>query len=176
MTTPLLPEVRNGVDGQEGVMANILAQAPFAPNPNLVASPDFWLTLGSIVIAIVLGVVVILRVRRWSDRQFHESDGRETSSSFHEMYEDGELTEEEYKGILHRLAKKKEGALVKTVPPSLQQFQAMHEQGTLSDKEYIKILTNFVEKGGAVNQENQAKLTGESVKPEDENRTTPEVS
>jgi hypothetical protein len=78
-----------------------------------------FLWTGVLAVVIIAGAMVIARVDRWRKRQMETGD--ETPAhigSFREMFENGELSREEYDEVLRRMAAKAaaKGKLVTPLP------------------------------------------------------------
>ena len=71
----------------------------------VVQSVNFWLTIGLLMTILLGGAVVLSLTERWRKRQAQPTrGGLGELSLYREMYEDGELDEEEYRVIRDRLA------------------------------------------------------------------------
>ena len=80
-------------------------------------SPDLWWSTGVLFAVLIIAAATLSFVARWRDRSMRNSQDETTSIvSFKTMYENGELSEEEYKAIRDRIAKKKEAAQVRIDP------------------------------------------------------------
>lgn len=92
------------------LFADVLPPPPPPPgkaNPFL--NPEFLVTVGSLVGALFLGAIVFSLVDRWRKRDAtatSERDSIESLTSFRAMFDNGELTREEYDKILDRVAAK----------------------------------------------------------------------
>lgn len=76
-------------------------------NPFL--NPEFLVTVGLLVGALLLGAIVFAFVDRWRKRDAVATGGRESTeslTSFRAMFDNGELTREEYEKIRDRVAAK----------------------------------------------------------------------
>lgn len=88
-----------------------IAQQPLPPAAapaNKAQAREDLIVNGAIVGAIFIGLAIIFSaVRYWSRRQIEDCDSPAMSlSSFREMYENGELSEEEYEQIRNKMATK----------------------------------------------------------------------
>jgi len=75
---------------------------------DLLQNTDFlWLT-GALVATLLVGAFVLSRVERWRKRQLSDSPASdvETFSSYRAMYENGELSKEEYDRIKAKEARR----------------------------------------------------------------------
>ncbi len=92
------------------LFADVLPPPPPPPgkaNPFL--NPEFLVTVGLLVGALLLGAVVFAVVDRWRKRDATAAAGRESTeslTSFRAMFDNGELTREEYEKIRDRVAAK----------------------------------------------------------------------
>ncbi len=91
----------------------LLADVPPPPPPqanakaNPFLNPDFLLTVGLLVGALLVGAIAFALVDRWRKRQADPGSARESTeslTSFRAMYESGELSKEEYERIRNRVA------------------------------------------------------------------------
>jgi hypothetical protein len=77
-----------------------------------------FLWTGVLAVVIIAGALVIARVDRWRKRQMESGDDAPTHiGSFREMFDNGELSREEYDEVLRRMAAKA-GAKGKVAAPS----------------------------------------------------------
>jgi len=73
----------------------------------LTKEESLFLWTGVLAVVIIVGAMIIARVDRWRKRQMEAGD--ETPAhigSFRAMFEKGELSREEYDGVLRRIAAK----------------------------------------------------------------------
>jgi hypothetical protein len=76
-----------------------------------------FLWTGVLAVVIIAGALVIARVDRWRKRQMEAGDETPTHiGSFREMFDNGEISREEYDEVLRRMAAKA-NAKVKVVTP-----------------------------------------------------------
>ncbi|MGL6094649.1 MAG: hypothetical protein ACRC7O_02460 [Fimbriiglobus sp.] len=86
-----------------GLFAAGQAAPPKAANP--LQDIDFMLATGLLVGTLLAGALAVSLVDRWRKKQLAgKADEPLSLSSFREMYEDGELTEEEYKRVRKKMA------------------------------------------------------------------------
>ena len=84
---------------------------------DVVQSVNFWLTIGLLMTILLGGAVVLSLTERWRKRQAQPTrGGLGELSLYREMYEDGELDEEEYRAIRDRLAAELKGRPPAPVP------------------------------------------------------------
>ncbi len=77
---------------------------------DIVQSVNFWLTIGLLMAILLGGAVALSLVERWRKRQAEPArEGIGGLSLYRQMYEDGELDEEEYRVIRDRFAKRLKG-------------------------------------------------------------------
>jgi len=95
----------------------VLAVAPLLA---LTKEERLLLWVGVLVGVLLLGALVIARVDRWRKRQMEAKDDEtEHVTSFRELYENGELSKEEYDRVLRRVAERVGAkARPQTVPPA----------------------------------------------------------
>ncbi len=96
--------------------AAIVARDP----ADLLQNPEFlWLT-GALVATLLVGAFVLSRIERWRKRQLSDSPASdiEQMSSFRAMYENGELSKEEYDRIKAREAQRLLGKVAPQAPRS----------------------------------------------------------
>jgi uncharacterized membrane protein len=75
-----------------------------------VFSASVWIWIGLIVAILVLAWIVV-RVRAWyRDDEDHAENARRLLSEIQEMYDEGDLSEEEFRSIKGRLTKQKDRA------------------------------------------------------------------
>jgi hypothetical protein len=87
-----------------------------APILALTKEERLFLWIGVLVGVLILGGIIISRIDRWRKRQMEDrDDAPEHLGSFRAMYENGELSREEYERVLHRMAAKV-GAKPKPTP------------------------------------------------------------
>ena len=80
------------------------------PPQEVVQSVNFWLTIGLLMAILLGGAVVLSLVERWRKRQAEPArEGIGGLSLYRQMYDDGELDEEEYRVIRDRFAKRLKG-------------------------------------------------------------------
>ena len=73
-------------------------------------SASAWTWIGLIVAFLVLAWIVV-RVRAWyRDDEDHAENARQLLSEIQEMYDEGELSQEEFRSIKGRLTKQKDRA------------------------------------------------------------------
>ena len=89
---------------------SLLAQAQ-PGDPAAVARDPRFIYAGGLLIAVLLaGAAAIFLVDRWRKRQFSDADDAQESaeslSSFRELYDRGELSEEEYQTVRAKMAAK----------------------------------------------------------------------
>jgi hypothetical protein len=66
-----------------------------------------FLWIGVLLGVLVVGGMIVSRIDRWKKRQLEDrDDAPEHLGSFRAMYENGELSKEEYERVLHRMAAK----------------------------------------------------------------------
>jgi hypothetical protein len=104
----------------------LFADVPPPPPPqvgkaNPFLNPEFLVTVGLLVGALLLGAIVFAFVDRWRKRgSLHDSrrESTESLTSFRAMFDNGELTREEYEKIRDRMAAKmkKEVGVASTTP------------------------------------------------------------
>lgn len=83
-----------------GTVGLFAAKSPFQ-------SLDFYLTVGSLVGVLLVGAVILHFVDKWRNKQFQDDDDTPmTLSHYRKLYEQGELSEEEYAKVRDRLAAK----------------------------------------------------------------------
>jgi len=83
----------------------------------LLQSAEFWVSVGLLMALILGGAAVVSLADRWRKRQAkttRESIG--SLSLYREMYDDGELDEEEYRAIRDRFAAELKGKPAGPVP------------------------------------------------------------
>ena len=86
------------------------AQMPPPQPEQIVQSVNFWLTIG-LLVALLLGAAAVLSLTEmWRKKQAKPTKGGiGTLSMYRELYEDGELDEDEYRVIRDRLAQELKG-------------------------------------------------------------------
>lgn len=87
---------------------------------DIARSNDFYLTVAALVGVLFFAAVVLLLLGRWRKRQERGDDPAEILTNYREMYEAGELSEEEYAKIRARMAEKikdKPASGSKSLPP-----------------------------------------------------------
>lgn len=91
-------------------------QAWAAPVLAMSKEERLFLWIGVLLGVLVLGGALISRLDRWRKRQMeHADDAPEHLGSFRAMYENGELSKEEYDRVLRKMAEQV-GAKPKPVP------------------------------------------------------------
>lgn len=89
---------------------SILAVEPPPPpraNQQPFLSFEFWLAVGLLIAVLLIGAVVLSFMDRWRKKQLLASqDPAEALTSFRTLYEQGELSEEEYQRVRDRVAMK----------------------------------------------------------------------
>lgn len=85
---------------------------PPAP-PNKAQAREDLIYNGAIFAAVLIGLAIVFSaVRYWTRRQTQDCDSPAMSlSSYREMYENGELSQEEYEQIREKMAAKMKGSL-----------------------------------------------------------------
>ena len=80
------------------------------PEQQAVQTAEFWLTIGLLMAILLSGAAVLSVVERWRKKQGKPTKGGIGGLSlYREMYEDGELDEEEYRVIRDRFARELKG-------------------------------------------------------------------
>lgn len=87
--------------GQGGTgLATLLAD-------NILLNRDFLLATAGLVFALLAGAISLSILDRWRKRQMSESqESAEALTSFRALYENGELSQEEYQAIRYKMAAK----------------------------------------------------------------------
>jgi hypothetical protein len=89
-----------------------------APVFALTKEERLFLWIGVLLGVLVLAGIFLSRIDRWKKRQLEDrDDAPEHLGSFRAMYENGELSKEEYDRVLHKMAAKV-GAKPKLTPPT----------------------------------------------------------
>ena len=83
----------------------------------LLQSVEFWVSVGSLMALILGGAAVVSLADRWRKRQATTTrEGIGSLSMYREMYDDGELDEEEYRTIRDRFAAELKGKPATPLP------------------------------------------------------------
>jgi uncharacterized protein HemX len=103
----------------------LLSQAPPGdPTAAAIRDPRTAAAAGMLIAVLLAGALVLVFVDRWRKRQFAEPDATQESaeslSSFRQMYENGELSEEEYQKVRQKMAAKIKREVL-AAQPSLEQ-------------------------------------------------------
>lgn len=89
----------------------------FRDPKEVVNSVNFWLTIGLLMAILLGGAAVLSLAERWRKRQAQTTrEGIGGLSRYRELYEDGELDEEEYRAIRDRLAAELKGKPAAPLP------------------------------------------------------------
>ena len=119
------------LDGYITVIAVEPAPAPKRDEKPFL-SVQFWVAVGSLIAVLLIGAVVLNFMDRWRKRQMLASqDPAESLTSFRTLYEQGELSEEEYQRVRDRVAAKMKDT---TSVPSVQTDTPMETPRVKSDE------------------------------------------
>ncbi len=115
----------------------------FAVELGLSKEAELLLLVGSLVAILLIGAAAISFLNKWRKRQLDDdtSDVTESVGSFRQMYENGELSKEEYERILQKTAdnaKKKWGKAGATPEAPKQEIGGTQKMSKLGTTEMPK--------------------------------------